>query len=194
RGALQPHRLGEFAAARELGLVVAELDPALDQVEEGRGEGDVAFRRVAVGDRAHVRVHAEDLLHHHDAAARGPQRVGTPRADLARGGVQCDVASHAPRPPFSPPFQPSLQYAVASPPADSSRCPPPPKSDSSASAAPRRWSTPSASSPSCGSRATSWCPATRPRTWWWSTPAASSTPRWPSRWTRSARRWPRTAR
>src|SRR5690606_18222129 len=127
RGTLQPHRLRELAAARELGLVVAELDPALDQVEEGRGEGDVAFRRVAVGDRADVRVHAEDLLHDHDAAARRAQRVGAPRADLARRRLQCDVASHAPRPPFSPPFQPSLQYAAASPPADLFAMPATPK-------------------------------------------------------------------
>src|SRR5690606_33418822 len=74
--------------------VVVQFHATLDRIEERRRQGHVARPGVAVGDAAHVRVHAEDFLDHHDAATRCRHRIRAPGADAAGGRVEGDVAAH----------------------------------------------------------------------------------------------------
>ena len=58
--------------------VVADVEAFLDVVEDRRRDREIALGRELVGDRADMRVDAEDLLHDDDAAARAC-RLGSAR-------------------------------------------------------------------------------------------------------------------
>ncbi len=74
-------------AARPRLRVVADVEPLLDMLEDGRRDREIAFRRKPVRDLADVRVDAEDFLNNDKAAAGiadgigapGPNRPGTLR-------------------------------------------------------------------------------------------------------------------
>ena len=55
---------------------VAELDAALDPVEQRRRDREIAVGRIAVADRPDVAVDPEDLLHDDQPAARPPRGLG----------------------------------------------------------------------------------------------------------------------
>jgi hypothetical protein len=62
-----------------LQVAVRQLDVALDAIEQGRRDGEIAQPGVLLGHPLDVRVEAEDLLDHHHAAARfalGRHHVG----------------------------------------------------------------------------------------------------------------------
>src|SRR4029453_18602208 len=65
------------AAPLDVGGLVTGLEAAFDAIEERGGQGHVAVGPEAVGHLLDVRVHAEDLLHDDDPAAR---RAGGHRA------------------------------------------------------------------------------------------------------------------
>src|SRR5690606_8791937 len=93
---VEPEPVDQRAAAVGVAAGVVELDPVrlAGGVEEGGRERHVALRGVALGDAADMLVDAVDLLHHHQPAARGGDRVGAPGADPAGWRVQDDVATH----------------------------------------------------------------------------------------------------
>ena len=91
-----PSRGDQFAAAAEACLVVAELDVAFDRVEERRRQRHEAVARIAFDHGAHVRVDAENLLDHHQRAARARRRAAQPAADLADvRNFDVDLLAHA---------------------------------------------------------------------------------------------------
>ena len=85
-----PVDLAEVAA--RLGDLVgriAGLEVAHEAVEHGGRHGGIAERGQAIAHRADVVVHAENFLHHHDAAERFPGGIGAVGAELVRiGGSQ----------------------------------------------------------------------------------------------------------
>ena len=72
------HGAAQFPAAGHVGRRVAQLDAALGAVEQRRADHPVARLGEIVADPAHVPVHPEDLLHHHQGAAgiRGAGGIG----------------------------------------------------------------------------------------------------------------------
>ena len=82
-------------AGRHVVLAVAQFDARLDAVEGRRRHRQVALRCIAVGDRADVRVDAEDLLQHDDRALGGAGRLGDVGGEgEAVGGLQVDECTH----------------------------------------------------------------------------------------------------
>src|SRR2546428_771287 len=73
KGAVVGHCMGGslawLASTRDIGLLIAHLDAALDAVEERGGQGDEAVGGEAVGELLDVRVDAEDLLDDDESAA-----------------------------------------------------------------------------------------------------------------------------
>ena len=87
--------LAHGAALGDAGLVIADVDVALDPVEERRGKRGIALGGEAFGDGAHVPVDAEDLLDDDEAAFRLALRLGDIGADgLAVARLQLDGAAH----------------------------------------------------------------------------------------------------
>src|SRR5215468_9968292 len=101
RGRRVAHRLvvgdalAHRAAFRVAGLVIAEVDAALDAVEKRRRQGDVAVRGEPVGHRTHVPVDAEDLLDDDETAAWVSRRHREVAVELmAVGSRQLDPLAH----------------------------------------------------------------------------------------------------
>ena len=82
----------DLAPFRDVVGRVAEIDVLLHAVKHRRRDGDVAVAREAVGDALDVAVHAEDLLDHHDAAARLAGRIGAVRRE--RATIGCGEFDH----------------------------------------------------------------------------------------------------
>jgi hypothetical protein len=77
--------------AAEAALIAASVSfsaasSAKRAVEHGGRDGEVAVPGVAVGHRLDVAVQAEDLLDHHDAAARLAGRLGAPGGEFVPVG------------------------------------------------------------------------------------------------------------
>ena len=98
---LESHDDYRQAAAYALG-VVAQLHIVLEMVEEGRRHRHVAVLCEGLADIADVLVDPEDLLHHHERAARRDVRLRAPRADAAAGGFQGHPLAHRPLPCVGP--------------------------------------------------------------------------------------------
>src|SRR6266446_3835029 len=64
------------AVVRDVRLLVARLEAALDSVEDRGRDGQVAVLREAVGDVLDVVIHAEDILDHDQRAPRLSGRRG----------------------------------------------------------------------------------------------------------------------
>ena len=64
--------------------IISDVEPFLDVLEYRRGDRKIALGRELVGDRPDMSVDAEDLLHHHHAAARASARIGAPGSDGSR--------------------------------------------------------------------------------------------------------------
>ena len=77
---------GDAAADLDVFRRVAELDAGPFAVEDGRGDGEVAGRRVAIGNRTDVVVDAEDLLHDDDATVGWTLRFGAVGGELEAVG------------------------------------------------------------------------------------------------------------